>query len=218
MADLLDSIEKMAVHEFKKDFVEIIRVALGMDKYYGDSKVDISKHLEDYESLIKRFNDKYPGLFLKVVRTSEDLKLKILIKNVKNIQEVFSNAAKITGIKSIGLESFGEVDIDNPQLAATLEKAKDRLYISYYDADKGSNTIFIEYSEKDKMIEVMYEKSDMIDDKSPEFKLCAFYAVKEGYDQSIGLTEHWAKFGFLDYLESTEKNKWLDRFQPDFTE
>jgi len=218
MPDLLDSFGKKEKRDFARDFKQMIRVAVGMNKYYGWCKEDITKYRKEYDKLIEMFNKKYKGIFMKLAAKADGLELKVFFRKETDMKGVFSNASKIIGIKAIGLEGFGEVDVGSPELQETLSRAKEQLYISYYDAESGSSTILIEFSKKEKMVELIYDIEGMENEKSPEFKLCIFYGIKEGYEPGIDIIGEEAKFGFIDYLEAEEKNAKMRDFCPKFTE
>jgi len=213
--DLLDGLGQKSVKEFRKDFAQLIRAAFGMDKDYGKSESSLDKYMPAYKELIRLFNKKYKNLELKLKATSTGLKLQIFLKNEKKVTDVFSNAAaRITGLKSIGANSFGAADVaDASKFQKELEKISNKIYISYYHTESGSDTVYLEFNQKEKKIELHYD-AGIADEKSPEFKLCAYYAVKDGYDEKIDVFSKGAVFGFTDLLSEDEKKDWLDKFNP----
>lgn len=218
MPDILDSVSARDLALFKKDFREIIRIAFGMDKIYGEVHRDFDFYKPKYDKLIKSFDKKYKNLNLKLKRTEEELKLRIFIKE-KNVVDVFNKVAcKIAGLKSIGAAGFGIADVsETAKFSGELGMAKDKLYISYYEAESGSNTIYLEHDKKVNIVEVHYDLHAIRECKSPEFKLIAYYAVKE-FDKKIDLLTPASKFGFTSLLSPEEKKEWLEEFQPDWLE
>ncbi|MBW2983928.1 hypothetical protein KY361_02335 [Candidatus Woesearchaeota archaeon] len=218
MADILDTVSARDLKLFKKDFREIIRIAFGMDKIYGEVHRDFDFYKPKYDRLIKRFDKKYKNLNLKLKRTEEELKLRIFIRE-KSVVDVFNKVAcKIAGLKSVGAKGFGVADVsETAKFSDELGRAKEKLYISYYEAESGSNTIYLEYDKKVKMVEVHYNLKAIRECKSPEFKLIAYYALKE-FDKKIDLLTPASKFGFSSLLLHDEMKEWLEEFDEPFTE
>ncbi|MBS3097464.1 hypothetical protein J4209_01565 [Candidatus Woesearchaeota archaeon] len=212
---LLDSLNKKDVSEFKKDFIQLIRVAVGMDKYFSGNDKDFDKYLPRYKKLISLFNEKYSRLQLKFVVNFDESRLLILFKGEKSVKDVFLNAAsKIVGLKSIGTDGFGEVDVkDSEKFSKKIESAGDCIYLSYYHQEAGSDTIYLEYNKKYKMVELHYDFKGVFNEKGPEFKLCAFFALSGGF-KKIDFFSEAASFGFIDLLSDDEKKEWLDDFNP----
>lgn len=218
MADILDSVSTRDLNLFKKDFREITRIAFGMDKIYGVVNRDFDFYKPRYDQLIKLFDKKYKNTNLRLKRTEEELKLRIFITE-NNVVDVFNKVAcKIAGLKSIGAKGFGIADVSETQkFSNELGMAKDKLYISYYEAESGSNTIYLEYDKKVKMVEVHYNLKAIRECKNPEFKLIAYYAVKE-FNKKIDLLTPSAKFGFSSLLLHDEMKEWKEEFDEPFTE
>ncbi len=218
MPDILDSLRPSDLALFKRDFQEIMRVAFGMDKAYGESSRDFDFFLPKYKKLIQTFDKKYKNLKLKLRRTEEELKLRIFV-TTPDVKGVFSSvASKLAGIKSIGAAEFGTADIsETTKFTRELEKVNDKVYISYYEAESGSNTIYLEYDKKEKMVEVHYNPKAIRECKSPEYKLIAYYAAKE-FDKKLDLMAQTAKFGFVSNFVHEEQKEWLEGFKHDMNE
>ena len=213
MADLLDTLSKKDAAVFSKDFIRLVQIALGMENNYLENNADVDVLMPRYKSLVNLFNKKYKGLLLKIQQTTTGLKIRVFFKNEKNVKDVFMNAARrITGIKSIGSESIG-TDVSSPNFNEEIEKIKDKLQLSYYDPNLGATTVFLECDKKLKIVEICYSVEDVTNTKNPEFKLCAFYALVQGYDKKIDLSAKEAEFAFNDWSEDAKK-KFLDKFDP----
>ncbi len=213
--DLLDSLGQKSVKEFRKDFAQLIRTAFGMDKDYGKSEAYMDRYMPAYKELVKLFNKKYKNLELKLKATSTGLKLQIFFRNEKKVADVFSNAAaRIAGLKSIGANSFGAADVaDASKFQKEMERVSNKIYISYYHTESGSDTLYLEFNKNEKKIELHYD-AGIANEKSPEFKLCTYYAVKDSYDEKIDVFSKGAVFGFTDLLSEDEKKEWFDKFNP----
>lgn len=196
--------------EFKKDFLQLMRIASGIDKEYGKSSKSIDKYAPKYKLLVELFNKKYKNLRLKIEKTE----LRIFI-NEKNVKDVFSNAAnKIEGLKAIGANDFNAANVENSEkFAKELMNVKNDIYISYNTDD-----IHLKYDEKEGMAQLHYNCEKISDENESGFRLLSYYALKGGYDKSIEIYEKGIEFGFYDLLTETEKDKWLDKFNPRFGE
>lgn len=215
MGDLLDIFDKKDIKDFQKDIEQIIRISTGVNKEFGKVNKNLDKYIKNYKTLIKLFNRKYNNLLLKIKTTLDEIKLFIFLRNEKNVRDVFINvASKIAGLKSIGTSG---IEIGAEKFSDELENIKDKIYISYYSQDIGSTIIFMEYNKKQKNVELHYNLKDIIDEKNPEFKLIAYYALKDGF-KKINIFSEAIKFGFLDLLTETEKKEWLEKFNPRFWE
>lgn len=86
MVDLLDAFSKKQINQFGTDFLELLRVALGMDKLYEKATGKLTDYMSRYKSLVELFNKKYKGMEVKIAKTTEELNLMILLneKNLKN--------------------------------------------------------------------------------------------------------------------------------------
>lgn len=214
MADLLDSFGKKDIAAFSRDLTGMMQIVIGMERDYLESSPDFDRFMPKYKALINLFNKKYGGLLLKIKKTTEELRLRIFFRDEKSVKDVVMNAARrIAGIKSIGAESLGAADISSAESSQELEKIKNKAQLSYYEPSLGSTTIFLEYDKRMKMVEIVYSAESVIDRISPEFKLCAFYALSKGYDKKAELPGKEAGFSFNDWSEDAKK-RFLDRFDP----
>jgi len=213
-ADLISSLKSSDLKEFKKDFVELMRVNVGINKEYGKMSKYIDKAIPQYKQTINLFNKKYKNIFIKLKKGVEELKVRIFIKE-KSVKDVFTNAAsKFSGLKAIGANTFGAAPIEEiEKFSKELEKLKDKLVISYYEQGAGSSTIFLEYTPKSKMVEINYNQEGIANEKSPEFKLCAYYAVKDGI-KKIDIHERLAGIGFCEVPSLDKARKSFSKFHP----
>ena len=68
------------------------------------------------------------------------------------------------------------------------------------------------------MIELIYNSVEIINENSAGFKICAFYALKQGYDKKIEIYGSASTFGFANLLDEIEKREWYGKFNPRFLE
>jgi len=214
MADLLDEFGSREISIFKDDLTQLMRVTKGIDKYYAIQHPKLDKYMPLYGKLIESFNKKYSNLHAKPVKTPSSLNLKLFVKE-GDVKNIFSSVAvRIIGIKSVGANGFGKSDVTKAEeLGKELEKIKNKVYISYYHQERGSDTILLEYNPRVKMTEVLYDQEGIVNDESPEFKIVAFYALKS-FNPKIDVFIKSAALGFVDLLSEDEKKEWLGKFNP----
>ena len=217
--DLLSEFIPSDIAHFKKDFTQMIKVGMEIDRYYGEAQHDLDMLIPKYEKLVEQFNKKYKGIKIKTKKTIEHFKVRILI-NEKNIKDFFASAAsKISGLRSIGRTDFNQIDISNAEkFAHLLDSLHDKIFISYLDAERGTSTIAASLDRKEKSVELLYSPVEVMRENSAGFKLCAFYALKQGFNKKIEIYGDVSTFGFSNILDEIEKREWYDKFNPAFLE
>lgn len=215
---LLAGIEKKAISEFRKDLLEMLRIAAGMDRYYAESNQDFDSYLKKFDSLIEIFSKKYKGLKLKLVKKAETLELGILIDE-KSVNDAFANScSKIIGVQSIGANGFGKVMVSDPEaFAAELDKAKDKLYITYYNPQAGTSNVFMQNDKKSKKVRLIYD-ADIENEPSAEFQIAAYYALSREYSKNIKIDEEAATLGFSSWPDHNVKADYYRKFDTYLTE
>lgn len=212
---LLASIEKGAIKTFRKDLLQMLNAAKGMDKYYFEAKQDFHNYLEKFESLVEGFNKKYKGIKLKIVKKTEEMELKIFLDE-KNVKDCFANSAsKIVGLQAIGASGFGAATIsDTAGFSDEVERAKSKLYITYYNPQTGTTNVFLKYDGKEKKVGLVYDMEEIQNEPSPEFQLAAYYALSQGYNKKISLHDEAGTLGFSYIPYPAEKARFHRKFNP----
>lgn len=208
-ADIISSLDSGDFNEFKKDFFELIRVHKGIRHEYSRFTKDVDKYLKEFNGILVLFNKKYPNILLRLRKAG--LELRIFVRE-KSVKEVFMNAAsKLNGLKGVGSGDFGTVGIGEPDLVSKeLDKAKNRLFISYSEHEL-SSSLFLEQHKKG-IVELHLEEG--IDkERHPGFRLCAYYAVKDGI-KKIDLYERLIAIGFTDMPGLDKVRSFLKKFDP----
>lgn len=218
MADILDILNKKELNQFSRDFKELIRVAFGMGKAYRKATEKLTEYMSKYKALIELFNKKYNGIKIKIFKSVDELNLVVLL-NEKSIKDLFTNvASKISGLRSLGLKGFDEVSLEETEkFTNKIANIKDELYLSYYYPEKGTDSIHLKFNGKGGMIELSFDFDIIIDEKSAEFKFCAYYALQD-FDDKIDFYNEAASFGFVDVLTKDERRKFLNKFEPGMLE
>ena len=217
--DILSEFSSSDINNFKKDFAQMIKVGAEIDRYYGEAQHDLDALIPKFEKLVEKFNKKYKGIKIKTKKTIENFKVRIFVKE-KSVKDFFANSAsRIAGLKSVGRANFNQIDVaDAENFARFLDSLLDKICISYLDPESGTSTIVAVYDRNEKMIEVVYNPAEIINENSAGFKICAFYALKQDFDKKIEIYGDASTFGFSNILDEIEKREWYDKFNPRFLE
>jgi len=216
---LLGSTDVKAIDTFRKDLLEMLRIGKGMNEFCSKTNQDIDLYLKKFESLITKFNKKYKGLKLKLVKSVDSLNLRILLKD-KDVKDVFANSAsKVVGVQSIGAANYGNATVSDPdKFGNELEKAKNKLYITYFNPETGKSNVFLQHDKKAKKVELVYDLEDIENESSAEFQIAVYYALNKEYDKKIKIDEEAATLGFSLIPNHLQKRKDLEKFDPHITE
>jgi len=217
--DILAEFNSADVKEFKKDLTQMINVGAEIDRYYGEAQHDLDTLIPKFENLVEKFNKKYKGIKIKTKKTIDSFKVRVFLK-IKDIKEFFADSAsRIPGLKSVGRTNFNQVDIsDAEKLASFLDSLLDKIFISYVDPESGTSTIAAEFDRMEKMNELIYNPVEILNENSAGFKICVFYALKQGFDRKIEVYGDASTFGFYNLLDEIEKRGWYDKFNPRWLE
>ena len=217
--DILSEFNPADITHFKKDFMQVIKIGAEIDRYYAEAQHDLDTLIPKFDKLIEKFNKKYKGIKIKTKKTIEHFKLRLFVK-VKDIKEFFANSAsRISGLKAVGRTNFNQIEVsDAEKFAQFLDSLLDKVYISYVDYDSGTSTVVAVFERNEKMVELIYNPTELINENSAGFKICAFYALKEGYDKKVEILGDASTFGFANLLDEMEKREWYDKFNPRFLE
>jgi len=216
---LLAAMNKKAVNDFRKDLLQMLKIGYKLDEGYGKLNLDMSEQIKKFDSLIKSFNKKYKKVSLKMVKSMEKIELKLLLDEAA-VKEVFNNAvSKISGLQSIGANSFGRAIISDPDaFSKELDKAKGKLCITFHDPESGTSNVLLKYDKKSRKVELVYELSEIEIDLSPEFQIAVFYALSEEYNKKIKLYEEASMMGFSLWSDHYEKIAYYRKFDPHISE
>jgi hypothetical protein len=217
--DILAEFNSNEINIFKKDFTQMVKVGAEIDRYYGEAQHDLDILIPKFEKLVEQFNKKYKGMKIKTKRLIDSYKVRIFIKE-RDVKEFFAkSASRISGLKSVGRTGFNQVDIgDAEKFARFLDSILDKVYISYLDPESGTGTIAALYDRNEKMIEIMYNPAEIMNENSAGFKICAYYALSNGVDRKSEVYGDASTFGFSNLLDEVEKREWYDKFNPRFLE
>ena len=91
---------------------------------------------------------------------------------------------------------------------------RNEIYLSYHAEQQHSDVLVLKLNKKQKLVEVEYEIEDLFNEHNSNFKICAYYALKEGYKEKTKLFEKGADFGFISVLSEEEFKQILNKFNP----
>ena len=217
--DLLSEFNTADINHFKKDFIQIIKVGSEIERYYGEAQHDLDTFVPKFEKLAEKFNKKYKGIRIKTKKTIEHFQVRLFLK-VKDIKDFFAeSASRVPGLKSVGRINFNQIDVsDAEKFAKFLDAILDKIFISYIEPESGTSTITAIFNRNEKMVELIYNPAELINENSAGFKICTFYALKEGYNKKIEIYSEAVTFGFYNLLDEVEKREWYDKFNPRWLE
>lgn len=217
--DILSEFSPSDISIFKKDFTQMIKAGAEIDRQYGKARHDFDALIPKFEKLTAQFNKKYNGIQIKTRKTIDNFKVRVFVR-VKDVKEFFADSAsRIPGLKSVGRANFSQVDAgDTEKFARFLDSLLDKICISYSDPENGTSTIAAAFDRNEKMTEIIYNPVEAVNENSACFRICAFYALKHGFNKKIGIYGDALTFGFANLLNETEKREWYDKFNPRFLE
>lgn len=217
--NLLSEFNPSDIAHFKKDFVQMIKVGAEIDRYYAEAKNDLDVLIPKYEKLADKFNKKYKGVKIRTKKTIDSFKVRMFVKS-RDIKEFFAeSAAKIPGLKAVGRTNFGQVEVnDTEKFARFLDSMLDKMFISYADPESGTSTFIAALDSREKMIEIIASLSEVTNENSAAFRICAYYALRDGFDKKIEIYGDAGTFGFSNLLDEIEKREWFDKFNPRYLE
>lgn len=216
---ILSEFSPSDIAHFRKDFTQMMKVGAEIDTYYAEAKRDLDVLIPKYGKLVDKFNKKYKGVKIKTKKSIDSFKVRLFVKS-RAIQEFFAeSAAKIPGLKAVGRNNFGQVDVnDADKFAKFLDSMLDRAYLSYMDSESGTSTFIAALDSREKMIEIIASPAEIMNENSAAFKVCAYYALRGGFDKKIEIYGDASTFGFSSLLDEIEKREWYDKFNPKYLE
>jgi hypothetical protein len=180
---------------FVNEFYMVFSILEKLDKDYdqGDS-VRTEKNVKKFRSLVKDWNKKYRDLLL--VFSADGIQCRLTISFAEDLQGVADVIRRMN--RFMEMRSFSAT-----RLNAVFAEA----------SRKGENTLTLESDGS--TVTMIHSKEDMLKPESPEFRICAYYAMKDGFDRSIDLLQKY-KESFSFGSESSEKYGWNSRWNVKF--
>ncbi|MBN2423115.1 hypothetical protein JXB41_07880 [Candidatus Woesearchaeota archaeon] len=203
MNELLKDIPLDNISIFKKDLFLLINIVNNIDIAYGNAKIEFIHDLVHFKRFIEEWNQKYPDLIINYFDNGIQFKIRILI-NEPDLKSLFINSAgNIEGLRAINNTNIEFKN--NEYLDKLTEIMKTEMNLLCIDEENNENTLTFKHNDKNNKIELIFEKTDMLNPESPEFKICAYYALKQ-HKPEIDLQEHGTNFSF-DTAYETQKGE-----------
>ena len=217
--NLLADINPSDIAVFRKDFMQMMKIGAELDRYWEEAQRELDNYIPKFEKLVEQFNRKYRGIRIKTKRAIESYNTRIFIKS-KDAKEFFAeSASRIPGLRAVGRTAFNQVEVnDAEKFARFLDSVMDKIFLTYTGTENGTSSLAAVLDRQQKMIELIYNFPELMNDTSAVFNICAFYALKEGFDRKIEIYGNASTFGFFNLLNEIEKREWYDKFNPRFLE
>ncbi|MBN2454335.1 hypothetical protein JXB11_02205 [Candidatus Woesearchaeota archaeon] len=180
---------------FVKDFMSIIHLCRKVNENVWRDEAGLTHNLELIRRNSEAFSKKYRTLII-IVEKNEyyELKPTILLKDEHDFYNVFSIANRIAGeVDSVTLNLDGKyANVDSENFQRNFDKYKPYMKAGsvYFNllTRKSPRSLHLRYCEKHGMIELVIDNLDFgISD--PEFRLCEYYGLSFGYENSIILED-----------------------------
>lgn len=216
MADILplDQADLSGSDDFYRDFTTLTRAVAGIDRAYQLGRANADTFIPKFRKVLSLFNKKYKDISLALRRTPSSAELRISLIGEQSLQSLFANSAsRIRGLSAVGLKKFNEVPVnEQDRLEKTLSRMGKKAYVSYIDPDTAAaSNIMIEKHGKHFL--VVCDHRDFLRKNSPEFRLCAYYALRRPYNRKTDILGPASSFGFGESIVS-EHRPILDELDP----
>ena len=169
---VLKGFSKSDIKEFVHDLFLAFSVLENIEKNYGDLNTQLERDIKRFKQMIKDWNTKYWDIILEFCDSNTEPGLKVLLR-----EKQLSNLVSV--IKK--MNRFKELDIDEEKIEALFE----------YNEQENTLTI-----KKNDNINLIYLREDMLDPRSPEFRICTFFGLKNGFNKEIDLQDYAEEFSF----------------------
>ncbi len=180
------------VQAFVHDLFLVFNVLSHIDREYGEGDSPfVVRDIENFKKLTDDWNKKYRDIILRFYVTGIECRMAVYLKESRDNMLLILKRMK----------SFSKVKTSGPEMEAYFQEGFE---------NRSDNTLSL-YEEKG-MFKLIYLAEDMLDPKSPEFKLCTFFGLKDGYDRTISLKKYQKQFSFDNISSSLKGEGWERRF------
>lgn len=209
----LDAMDSSGQEVFYLDFSTILKAAHELDRHYQLGKLSVDTALPKFKKAIIAFNKKYKDITLILKKQSSELDLQITFKNEPDVQTFFArSASRIKGISGLGLRAFDEIPVtESDKVEGLLQRMKTRLFMSYADPETGTSSFMVQ--KKGNAIHLVCNWKDLLIRTTPEFRVCAYYALRHPFQSKINVISHTASLGFTHSV-GFENSEMESSFEP----
>ncbi|HLG24806.1 MAG TPA: hypothetical protein VI564_07800 [Candidatus Nanoarchaeia archaeon] len=221
---ILSEFSQSDINIFMRDFMQILKSGFGIDRVYAHPVLShsgsvIDDSIKQFELAVSQFNKKYTGIKLKTRKMIDSFNVEVFVKE-RNLKDFFANSAsRIAGLKSIGSSPTSMIEVSNAEsFSAFIDRMQDKLFVQYSDQQNGSSSINASFGSKEKMVQIIYEQSEITNPNSASFRVSAYYSLKNKFNRKIEVHSEASRFGYYSLLSETEKREWYDLHNPRFLE
>ncbi len=202
------------IEAFKKDLFLLMNIVYHLDVQYGSAHDEFDHYFKKFEKFVYDWNLKYKHLIIRIYKKGIRFTVKILV-NEQDLKKVLLDAIiNIYEIKQINGKPISVNFLTEKHLRRELKSLSKKLDVVYLK-NGNENSLTLEYDDVYDRIRLVYAKDDMLDETSPEFVICAYYALKQ-VDKNINLQKYSGDFGFdTDILSWKGRGDGPDRRLPD---
>ena len=184
---------------FVKDLYLTFKIFDYIDHEYFDTESIVTKKdIEKFRHMVNDWNKKYRDILLEFSLGSFECNLKVYI--LEKAQNILPLVKKMKGYVSSKIikNSSGE-----------------ELETIFHGSDE-RNENSLNLRKEEGRLRMIYSLEDMMTPKSPEFRLCIFFALKGGYEKEINVKRYEKEFSFdLTSQRDRTKGEGWARWYPD---
>ena len=167
---ILKKFSKEDIKEFVYDLLLIFSIMDNIENNYSDGNIQLEKDIKKFNQLIKDWNLKYQDILLKTSGFDSGLLVYLREKQLSNLVPVIKK-----------MNRFKEIEVSEEKIEA------------FFEHNEQENTLTI--TKKDNL-KLVYLKEDMLSPSSPEFRICIYFGLKNGFNKAIDLQNYSDEFSF----------------------
>jgi len=182
---LLSDFDPGEIKEFKQDFSLFINCAFEIDRCVSDVCQDIPINVAIFKELVGNFKRKYPSLFIEMDINRLQCKPQIYFP-ASSLKDFFEAVvSRIEGITAVGSATVEQRQSFNRQkLNEEVSRIRDHMQVYY--AGYHAHFSLLRFV-KGKGANLVYSKDTVCDGTSPDFQICCYVALHQGYRKEIVL-------------------------------
>ncbi len=199
MKKIIDSFPKNQVEIFESDFLTFFDLCVHLDREYDTMMPYFESNVEVMKEYIENFQKKYVTLRVDLIKDSISIKPAVFFPKEQDLKEMLMKTIiNMRWFKGAGL-TYGQCiePKDKDQFSVLVNSIKDKLYVHFsgYEED----VLILKIDQGNQMVQIIFEKQEIIDDSTPEFLICAYYALSEEFYPEIDLNRIKSKFKLSSY-------------------
>ncbi len=190
---LLDQFLPTDVTTFHEDFKRLTHMATSMNDLYDAGSNVFMKNSPIFEKYTKAFTDKYKNIIIIPLFDSTEKFIQIFFDEKSLLKVFFDVIAKTEGLVGVGPDPLDMANVNDRQATeVALKSVKSKLYVRFAH----NQSIMLRINTRYKLTELIYDPKTIGNQNDPSYKLCAFFALNNGYDHDIDLEDIGEEFVF----------------------